>query len=205
MLFNLDQAGRTTWAGSVRLLLLKYGFQDVWEAQEVENNIVFLREFTNRVKQAYDTEWEYGVSQCSKLSLYRQLKTNGISRENYLKNVTLKRYKAGLAKLRCSAHKLHIETGRHSGLQVADRVCQLCLKHRSFHVLEDEYHFLFCCPMYLDMRDLYLHEYIEAVSEQHRYESFLNLLSSTEEVVQRNVATYIYQANKLRTTLLSNI
>ena len=89
MLLSLDQQGRQTWATCVKNLLYKYGFGDVWEEQGVGNRIVFFREFTERIKHCYDEEWEYDVSQSSKLSLYRSLKSSGINRESYLYNVAL--------------------------------------------------------------------------------------------------------------------
>jgi hypothetical protein len=204
MLFSLDQAGRSTWASSVRQLLVRFGFQNVWEAQQVENSIIFLREFKCKVKQAYVAEWEHEVAQCSKLSLYRQLKTDGILRQSYLYNVTIKSYRSGLAKLRCSAHKLRIETGRHCGELLAERVCSLCLRHNGVYVLEDEYHFMLNCPAYLDLRETYLKDYVRALPDQQKYETFLNLLGSTDETVQLKVAGYIFQANKLRSMLLKD-
>ena len=202
MLLSLDQVGRNTWAGSVRQLLCTYGFQDVWEAQSVENINVFLREFTNRVKSAYDSEWEHTVAQSSKLTLFRSLKPDGIVRESYLRNVTLKVYRSGLTKFRCSAHELRIEKGRHSNELLADRVCRLCLKHTGNYVLEDEFHFLMCCPLYENLRGQYL---FELTAGQKSYEAFLTLLCDESENSQLNLASFIYQAYKVRRTLLQDL
>jgi hypothetical protein len=58
MLFNLDQQCRTTWPSHARLLLYRYNFNEVWEAQGVGNVVLFLWEFSDRVKQVYSIEWE---------------------------------------------------------------------------------------------------------------------------------------------------
>lgn len=73
-------------------LLHKYGFHDVWESQGVENTSAFLREFTNRVRDTFVTEWDHDLNNSSKLTLYKQLKPDGIIREEYLHNVTLVKY-----------------------------------------------------------------------------------------------------------------
>ena len=156
MLHSLDQQGRTTWASAVRQLLCKYGYEEVWEAQRVENWTVFLREFSQRVLETFKIEWEETDAHSSKLSLFRELKPDGICRESYLYNVTIKKYRASIAKMRCSAHELRIEKGRHKGELMADRVCMLCLKGQDQYILEDVYH-LFCCPSYrVGLRTEYL-------------------------------------------------
>ena len=199
MLLNLDQHGRTTWASHVRLLLYRYGFREVWDAQGVGNMVLFLREFTDRVKQVYSTDWEHDLEQSSKLYLFKSLKDSGIYREEYLYKVTIRKYRAGLAKLRCSSHDLRIEKGRHKSEPVAERVCRLCFKADEQHVLEDEYHFLMCCPQYADLREKYLPDWVQ---QSNTYANFLLLLSNEEEEILKSLASYIYQANKLRWALL---
>jgi len=200
MLYSLDQNGRATWVTCVRKLLSKYGYQHVWDAQGVENFSVFLREFSDTVADTYVTEWEQTLAESSKLVLFRQLKL-GFVREDYLYNVTLKKYRASLAKLRCSAHELRIEKGRYKGELMADRVCKLCLKLRQEYVLEDEYH-LFCCPCYLSVKREYLPQLVEC---QITYQLFIETLSNQNEDVQVNVACFVYQANKQRSRLLKEL
>lgn len=77
MLHSLDQRGRPTWASSVKMLLCKYGFRDVWDEQGVGNYVLFIREFTERVKQTYVEDWEHDISQSSKLCLFRAIKNTG--------------------------------------------------------------------------------------------------------------------------------
>ena len=73
MLHELDQQRRTTWATSVRLLLCKYGFEDVWLEQGVGDRHLFFRIFTDKVTESYMEEWEYDVSQSSKLFLFHSV------------------------------------------------------------------------------------------------------------------------------------
>ena len=52
-----------------------------------------------------------------------------------------------LTRLRCGTNELSIETGRHSGLAIADRVCPICRAQ-----VEDERHFLLECEHYQQQR-----------------------------------------------------
>ncbi len=50
-----------------------------------------------------------------------------------------------------SAHKLHIEMGRHTRTPREHRVCKLCAERDDVLVVEDELH-VFECPAYADIR-----------------------------------------------------
>lgn len=199
MLYTLDQQGRKTWATSVREMLCRHGFQEIWEAQAVDNVYIFLREFTHRVKQEYILKWQYNLEQSSKLSLYRMLSVECDTMQPYLYRVDLKYYRSGLAKLRCSSHNLRIEKGRHSDELMANRVCEICLKTRNMYILEDEYHFVMSCPSYNNLRQTYIADWVNTPST---FEQFLSLLTEEGENTVKNLASFIYQASKLRKELL---
>ena len=150
------------------------------------NIVVFLREFTERVRQEHVVDWDHDIAQSSKLALFRSVKPLGINRPSYLYTITIRKYRAGLAKLRCSAHDLRIEKGRHRGELVADRICKLCLRSEERYVLEDEYHFVMCCPQYENRRELYLPHW---VLEPITYEHFLSLLCNEEEETVKSLAS----------------
>lgn len=171
----------------------------MWDTQGVGNTVLFLKEFSERVKDMCSMEWEESMAQSSKLYLLRSLKPSGIKREQYLHCVTIRKYRRGLAKLRCSAHDLAIEKGRHKGQLVADRVCKLCLQSRGAYVLEDEFHFTMCCSQFSDLRVQYFPEWARHTNS---YTVFLQLLLDEDEEIVKNVASYVYQANKLRQALL---
>ena len=121
--------------------------------------------------------------------------------ESYLLNVNIWKYRSGIAKLRCSAHTLRIEKGRHVNELVADRVCKLCTKNDNF-ILEDEYHFILCCPAFVDLRTTYLPELAVA---QPSYNAFIELFKDDDATNQRNMAQYIFHASKLRGELLKDL
>ena len=198
ILYSLDQQGRSTWATSVKQLLYKYGFEQIWETQEVDNVNLFLKEFTERVKHQYVENWQQEILQSGKLSLYRMLNVQCDTLQPYLNYLDLKLYRSGLAKLRCSAHELRIEKGRHRGELTAERVCELCLKSENVHILEDEYHHVMLCPSFNSLRT----EYLAEATVDRTYENFLNLVNEPDENVVIKLASFIFQATKLRRALL---
>ena len=89
----------------------------------------------------------------SNLAVYSTFKRE-LEPERYLETVNVNAHRCALSRLRCSSHVLEIEKGRHKDILMADRVCPLCKVDDKF-VLEDEQHFVMCCPSYEDLR----HEY----------------------------------------------
>jgi len=74
----------------------------------------------------------------------------------YLINVNLYKFRRELTRLRVSAHRLEVETGRwHKprAIPYPDRKCIACNK------LEDEFHFMLECPLYKDIRKIYIKKY----------------------------------------------
>ena len=79
----------------------------------------------------------------SKLRTYKTFKSN-LKLESYLtQNLCFEKLQA-LCKFRCSDHTLLIEVGRHKGLAVEERKCEMC----TLGLVEDEVHFLITCPAY---------------------------------------------------------
>ena len=57
-----------------------------------------------------------------------------------------------MPKLRCTAHNLLVETGRHNNTEYENRLCSLC----DLLQIEDEFHFVMICPFYTTLREIYL-------------------------------------------------
>ena len=81
-----------------------------------------------------------------KLKFLNSLK-NTYEPENSLKIQKLSNRRA-ITKLRTSNHNLAIETGRWTNTERKNRLCTQCTESK----IEDETHFLFECPKYLDIR-----------------------------------------------------
>ncbi len=58
-----------------------------------------------------------------------------------------------LAQCRCGILPLSIETGMWGNIPLEDRICKMC----DSLAVEDEYHFIFHCSLYKNIRDPFLH------------------------------------------------
>ena len=84
----------------------------------------------------------------SKLELFSQLKENFIFTD-YLKIVNNPKHRSALTRIRLSAHKYPIETGRYSQIKREERECPLCCKS-----IGDEKHYILECshPFFAKIR-----------------------------------------------------
>lgn len=88
--------------------------------------------------------------QDSKLRTYALFKREA-GFENYLMEMKNVSDRVLVSKFRLSNHRLMIEVGRHSGIPKEQRFCPFCPSW-----VENEAHFLFCCPTYKHLRGRYL-------------------------------------------------
>ena len=122
MLYKLDTAGRKTWAGEVRQLLESLGFNEVWEAQQIGNENIFLHELKSKLLRIECENWQTVVSNNNRLTSYRQFKSV-YKHELYVNTLSNLKLRRALARLRTSSHSLRIETGRHIGTPQHERIC----------------------------------------------------------------------------------
>ena len=190
---TLDNNGRVTWSTNVRNLLSMYGFNDVWE-NGVSNIKSFLQMFKQRVKDCHIQEWRQSVDKNHKLCIYKQIKVM-YEPSLYLSVLKEKKYISSIAKLRCSDHRLKIETGRHMNiaLPLEERICMYCYRSVDKNYIEDEYHFLIVCPAYDDIRNEYLTHFISKLNPVNQ--TIVNLLlDSKNEILIQKLSIYVYKA-----------
>ena len=78
------------------------------------------------------------------------------SLQPYLSNVNLYKFRSALTRLRVWEQRLKVKNGRWNKPRASpyhDRKCIACNK------LEDEFHFMLECPLYKDIRNIYIKEY----------------------------------------------
>ena len=199
MLKTMDEKGKRTWVTNIKEILYKYGFGLVWMEQAVGNEALFLSEFISRLKDCQQQDWHRDIHNSSKLSIYCTFKSL-LEAEKYLECINVWTFRQALAKLRCSCHPLEVERGRHNGILMENRLCQFC-EQDGLNVIEDEYHFLLCCPMYSELREVTIGRQI---SNRPDFQSFISLMSSQDVSVIKKLATYIFHANNLRTSKLTH-
>ena len=133
------------WAKRVKSMIDHLGLTNIRLNFNVNvNNAVILK---TRLYDQYVQSWNTSINDCSKLTYYCRFKKELIY-ESYLDTITNKKWLKLFASFRFSSHKLEIETGRFNGIHRDDRHCKIC----STPVVEDEFHFLLCCPQYEHVR-----------------------------------------------------
>ena len=74
MLRSLSEAGKTTWATNVRMLLYKYGFGYVWESNTIGDVNAFVKVFKQRLKDCCLQEWQSDINESPKSKYYCKFK-----------------------------------------------------------------------------------------------------------------------------------
>ena len=180
----------------VRDLLFRYGFGYVWVAQAVEDQTSFLFSFNQCLKDCELQLWSIQVEEMSKLNTYRMFKTSR-NVETYLSLSIPRRLRSSLARFRISNHNLEVERGRHCNMAYEDRLCKLCGQENKVFV-ENEFHVVFECASYKDIRKLYI---VNNVPGFYNFHEFINLMSSTNVNCITNLANFLVSMNKIRQLL----
>lgn len=105
--------------------------------------------------------------------------------ENYLVELDPK-YKVPLCKLRLSNHKLPVVTGSFSQIPYEDRLCSLCDQGS----IRNEWHYVFDCPYFLDLRKQYLKPQYHDTGWQN-VEQNKCLFNSKDIYELENLATFV--------------
>ena len=92
----------------------------------------------------------------STVATYKQMRgfTAAYRMQPYIQQIRGYRLRKSLAQIRCSSHKLRVETGRYISEARHQRTCRLC---NSATATEDEQHILLQCPQLNDLRHAYSH------------------------------------------------
>ena len=186
MLKDLDNNGRKTWCTGIKHILYRYGFGHVWLSEGVGQTELFLCEFKQRIEDISIQNWSSDVNSMPKLSSYKMFKSL-LEPELYLNVVPWRKHRNSLSRLRCSNHRLAIERLR-SSHERQERFCSYCSTLNQYKI-EDEYHFLFECPLYKDIRKEYLQIQV--------YDTLQSLLSTKSETRVKCLAAFTYHGFKL--------
>jgi hypothetical protein len=167
-------------------------------------NLVEINTLRNQLKKLYATHWEAAIMSDNKtksqhgrkLRTYRKFKYR-FGRESYLEVNINPKWRVTLTRFRVSAHRLMIELGRRNHTPVECRVCPKCTRNE----VEDEWHFLFVCPLYNMERDT-LMQIINAKSPLFKQlntdDQLCWVMSNNDDDVIKALARYVHVAMGLR-------
>lgn len=189
--------GYTNWFANVRSLLEKYGFFDVWLNPLSVNQNCFIVVFKQRLIDEYLQEWRASINCNDVLFLYKSVK-DSFEMSPYLENIVSRKLRIALTKLRISAHNLRIQTGRYSRERVERnlRYCLIC----NTNEIEDEFHFVFKCPAYENLRNIYIKNYYRNRPSMFKFTQLLKSDKNKETIM---LCKYINEAFKLRYQIIN--
>ena len=97
-----------------------------------------------------------------------------------------------MSRIRMSLYRLQIEAGRwyrSQSIQLNERKCIIC------NNVEDEFHFILECTNYNEIRRKYIKKYFW---QRRNIPKFIELMTSTNKMIIRNLASYVYEAFGVR-------
>ena len=201
MLRSLAATGKVKWASNVRSLLYKHGFGYVWEADTIGDGVQFINSFRQQIKDCSAQQLNSQIEESPK-ELYYKLFKSTLEIEHYLKIDLPFLYRKIISNFRCSSHCLMIEKGRHQNIDRSLRFCPFCLR-RNAYVIEDEFHFLFVCPAYAEIRNIYFKQ--EWVRDIVTLNKFYSIMSSVDASSIFSVAKFLLSAFNHRKELLQDL
>lgn len=78
-----------------------------------------------------------------------------------------------LCKLRTSNHKFPVETGRWYNVLKGNRLCPFCQ-----NCIGDEYHYLFICKKFTEVRNKYVPEYFLKYPSHEKFHQLLSICNT---------------------------
>ena len=147
---------------------------------------MFLAIFKQRVRDSFIQIWNSELAESSMARFFRN--TSDFGFKAYLNIVTVKKFRRALSRLRMSSHRLEVEMGR---WKRPVKVAYGERKYRVYGVLEDEFHFLIECPIYVNLRAKYIKRYYYISPSMYK---LVELFSTNNNRDIQNLATYVYKA-----------
>jgi hypothetical protein len=180
------------WAGDIKACLDSYGFHTTW-TNGVGNEAAFLALFKRKMLDRFQQEWCTKISNSERFATYRIFKSVH-NVERYLNDITIKKFRDSLVRMRLGLNELNVNKRYQSDAVSKD--CVFCPQ-----ILEDEYHFLFSCPVYADIRYKHIAEFFDCDPETALKSVFVDSCM----VTARKLAMFSYYALKRREERLAEL
>ena len=190
----VTKPNKKSWVTSVRDLLQSLGFNDVWLFQGVGHISIFLSSVKQRINDVFVQNWYSELQDSTRARSY--ILFAEFKLQKYLKCINIEKFRIALSRLRMSSHRLENEKGRWhkpTAIPLNDRKCKHC------NILEDEFHFILECPLYQELRKIYVKMYFW---KRPNIPKFISLINSENEMEIRNLSIYIFKAFEKRNTIL---
>ena len=173
---NYSTEQHLPWTSNIRQIftsneMLQEYLQKTNESEERRYGPISNKLFKKLVEMFHETTLS-AIQTSSKMKTLALLKSTP-GKEQYLSDITNSKHRSALTRLRLSAHRLEIETGRYTvpKTQAENRYCAHC-QFEGNKAVEDEIHFLIKCPMLNKLREELLPPQIlrdESMSDEQKF------------------------------------
>ena len=148
-IFNWDFRVGNSWTTELRTLFYSNGLFFIFQ-NKLQCNI---HEIRKTMFSSYKEKWSSDIWYKPKLRSYCLIKDSYMA-EPYVKYNLSKRQRSLCAQIRSGTLPLALETGRFNATPEEERYCMFC----ELGEIENEVHFLFYCPKYTDIREVFVNK-----------------------------------------------
>ncbi len=142
--FNYDiKCGKLNWSSEIAKIMNKCNLEDSF----TQRKFCEIKTVKEKLITLFKAEWINDISKYPKLRTYAKFKLT-LETERYLNMEFSRKERSTLAQFRLGILPIRIETGRFLGERPEFRLCIYCEKG----AIEDEYHLLFDCDRYKEIR-----------------------------------------------------
>ena len=148
-----------------------------------------------RIQDTFIQNWNERLNDSCRARFYRTFSC--FTFQPYLDILNIKKFRTALTRLRTSSHRLEIEMGRWkkpTKVPITERKCSHC------QILEDEYHLLFECSLFNNIRTELIKPYFRIRPSMFKT---VELIKSENKQQVKKLAMYIFKAFKSRQTSIN--
>ena len=186
--YSLLREADLGWVTDVRKCLTENGYGELWCENKIDKRIRFVNDFKTNCLLNVLVKVFQECFLSAKGEIYTLLAANiGVLEGAWYVSRVSSGQAVALSRFRTGNHWLPIETGRWSGVPREDRLCPHC------NSLGDEFHFLFQCVLFSDLR-LPLGDIVNEYRHLPRNLAVATLLDCRDITVIRRLAKFLVKS-----------
>ena len=206
---NYSREQNLPWASNIRHIFTsnemhQQYLQKINETEERRYGPISNKLFKKLLEMFHATT--HNVAQTSSKMKTLALLKSTPGREQYLSAVTNSKHRTALTRLRLSAHRLEIETGRYTvpKTEAANRYCVHC-QFNGINAVEDEIHFLIKCPMLNKLREELLPPQILKDENMTDKRKFVEIMTNYDVKMTAKFVFLAFNEREIRLDVLSTV
>ena len=166
------------WLDSIKSILDGIGMHSIFNNVANVNKVWFKNTIKQKLNDSYINKWSISVFNSSSCLNYRAM-TEQKQLQKYLLTLP-SQYMYAMCKFKCTNNRMPIVRGRHNGIPVDDRICELCDLRDHYNKVGDEFHYLFNCPFFQADRVKYIKRYYYTSPNIYKMTQLFNYVSRRE-------------------------